>query len=388
MLVRLRRFFELKAAGGLVLFAATIVAVIVANSSLGRLYEMLLDLPTSVQVDGLIVAKPMLLWVNEGLMAVFFMHVGLEVKREVLDGSLASLTGAVLPTIGAIGGMVTPALVYLACTRGDPTLLRGWAIPTATDISFALGVLALLGSGLPNSLQGFLLTMAVIDDIGAILIIALFYTEDLSFSALLLAVFGIAGLLALNLSGVTRRTGYVLIGALVWVCVLKSGIHATLAGLIVGFTVPLRSADGGSPLRQFEHDLHPWVTFGVLPIFAFANAGVRLADVSLADLLHPVQLGIALGLLVGKQAGVFGAIWMAVRLGIGVLPKGARWLQVYGIALLTGIGFTMSLFMSTLAFPLEGYDADVRLSVLLPSTVSALGGYVVLRRSVSITARQ
>jgi NhaA family Na+:H+ antiporter len=382
MLARLCRFFELKAAGGLVLCAAAIVALILANSSLGRLYEVLLDLPVSVQVDGLIIAKPLLLWVNDGLMAVFFMLVGLEVKREVLNGSLASLAGAAMPAIGAVGGMVVPALVYLACTGGDPALLRGWAIPTATDIAFALGVLALLGPGLPHSLQTFLLALAIIDDIGAILIIALFYTKDLSFSALFLALAGITGLATLNLSGVTRRTGYVLIGAFIWVCVLKSGIHATLAGLIVGFAIPLRSADGGSPLRHLEHDMHPWVTFGVLPIFAFANAGVRFADITLADVLHPVQLGVALGLMIGKQAGVLGAIWAAMRLGIGVLPTGARWLQVYGIAVLTGVGFTMSLFISTLAFPLEGYDADIRVAVLLASTVSAVGGYVLLRRSI------
>ena len=381
MLATLHRLSKLEAAGGLVLFAAAVLALVLANSLLGPAYEALLDVPVAVQVSALKIAKPLLLWVNDGLMAVFFMVVGIEVKREFLVGSLSSLRGATTPVIAAIGGMVMPALVYIACTGADPTVIRGWAIPDATDIAFALGVLALLGPRVPGSLQTFLLALAIIDDIGAILIIAFVYTEDLSFTALLLAAAGLAALAALNLAGVTRRSFYMLVGLFVWVCVLKSGVHATVAGLLVGFAVPLTAADGTSPSRSLEHDLHPWVTFGVLPIFAFANAGVRFADIALAELVHPVQLGIGLGLLIGKPLGVVGAIWAAVRLGFGTLPAGARWIHVWGMGALTGIGFTMSLFIATLAFPLEGYDADIRLAVLLGSAASAIAGYTLLRRA-------
>ena len=381
MLARLRRFAEMEAAGGIVLFAAAVLALVLANTVLSPVYEALLDLPVSVQVGALKIAKPFLLWVNDGLMAIFFMVVGLEVKREILEGSLSTLRGAATPAAAAIGGMAVPALVYVACVGADPAVLRGWAIATATDIAFALGVLALLGSRVPSSLRTFLLALAIIDDIGAILIIAFFYTEELSSTALILAAVGLAGLAALNFAGVIRRSGYMLLGLVVWVCVLKSGVHATLAGLLVGFAIPLTAVDGSSPSHSLEHDLHPWVAFGVLPVFAFANAGVRFADIALADLLHPVQLGIELGLLIGKPLGVIGAIWVAVRAGFGTLPPGARWLHVCGVGMLTGIGFTMSLFISTLAFPLEGYDADIRLSVLLGSAASALGGYFLLRRS-------
>jgi NhaA family Na+:H+ antiporter len=381
MLARLQRLLELPAAGGVVLCAAAALALALANSPQGGLYEQLLDLPVAVQFGALVLAKPLLLWINDGLMAVFFMLVGLEVKREVMAGSLSTLPGAALPALAAIGGMVGPSLVYLACTHADPTVLRGWAIPAATDIAFALGVLALVGSRAPASLKTFLLALAIIDDIGAIIIIAVFYTYDLSLIALELAGAGVLALVALNLCGVTRRVGYMLVGAFVWVCVLKSGVHATLAGLAVGFAIPLNAAGGGSPLRQLEHDLHHWVTFGVLPVFAFANAGVRFADIALADLRHPVQIGIALGLLIGKPLGVLGAIWAAVRLRIAPLPAGAQWPQVCGLALLTGIGFTMSLFIATLAFPLEGYVGDVRLAVLFGSVISALAGYAVLRRT-------
>jgi Na+:H+ antiporter, NhaA family len=364
----------MEAAGGIVLFAATVLALVLANSVLGPVYEVLLDLPVSVQIGALKAAKPLLLWVNDGLMAVFFMVVGLEVKREVLEGSLSTLRGAATPSVAAIGGMAVPALVYVACIGGDPALLRGWAIPAATDIAFPLGVLALLGSRLPRSLQTFLLALAIIDDIGAVIIIAFFYTEKRSFTALVLAAVGLAALAVLNLAGVTRRSGYMLVGLFVWVCVLKCGVHATLAGLLVGFAVPLTSAVGGSPSRRLEHDMHPWVALGILPVFAFANAGVRFTDIAVADLLHPVQLGVALGLLIGKPLGAIGAVWATVRAGLGTLPEGARWSHVNGVAALTGIGFTMSLFISTLAFPLEGYDADIRLAVLLGSAASAIAG--------------
>lgn len=369
---------KLESAGGIVLCAAAAVAVVMANTGLGTVYTRLLDTPLAIQVGELAIAKPLLLWVNDGLMAVFFLVVGLEVKREILEGELSSVSSAALPAIAAVGGMVGPVLVYVACAWGDAAGLRGWAIPAATDIAFALGVLALLGPRAPPSLKIFLLALAIIDDLGAIVIIAAFYTANLSVMALALAGIGIAALVVLNLSGVTCRAAYVLIGVFVWVCVLKSGIHATLAGVVVGLAVPMRASSGESPLQSLEHDLHPWIAFGVLPIFAFANAGVRLTDIEPADLLDPIQLGIALGLFLGKQIGVMGSIWFMVRLGLGTLPEGATWRQVYGMALLTGVGFTMSLFVSTLAFADEGYDADVRIAVLLGSLASAIIGYLVL----------
>jgi NhaA family Na+:H+ antiporter len=375
----LQQFLKLESAGGVVLCAAAAMAVMLANSPLETFYIQFLDLPLAIQIGGLAIAKPLLLWVNDGLMAIFFMLVGLEVKREVVEGELSRVSDAALPAIAALGGMAGPALVYLACNWGDAEALRGWAIPTATDIAFALGVLALVGPRAPGSLKVFLLALAIIDDLGAIIIIAAFYTAELSLVALTLAGVGVIALVALNLSGVSHRAAYMLAGVFIWVCVLKSGIHATLAGVIVGLAMPLRAVDGSSPSRDLEHDLHPWVAFGVLPVFAFANAGVGLADISPGELLHPIKVGIGLGLLVGKQVGVIGSIWAATRIGVGTLPEGTDWLQLYGLALLTGIGFTMSLFIGTLAFPVEAYDLDVRIAVLLASLISAICGYLVLR---------
>jgi NhaA family Na+:H+ antiporter len=375
----LRQFLKLESAGGIALCLAAAIALVLANSSLEALYARLLELPIAIRVGGLEIDKPLLLWVNDGLMAVFFMLVGVEVKREAVEGELSRGSRAVLPAIAALGGMAGPALVYLACNWGDAAALRGWGIPTATDIAFALAVLALLGPRVPASLKIFLLALAIIDDLGAIIIIAVFYTAELSLIALLLGGFGVATLVLLNLGGVSRRAAYTLIGIFIWVCVLKSGIHATLAGVITGLAVPLRAADGSSPARDLEHDLHPWVAFGVLPVFAFANAGVGLAGVAPSDLLQPVQFGTELGLLVGKQVGVIGSIWLATRIGLAKLPEGADWLQLYGVALLTGIGFTMSLFIGTLAFPADAYDTDVRAAVLLASLISAICGYLVLR---------
>ncbi len=361
------------------LCAAAAVAMILANSPVSTVYTRLLDMPLAVQVGGLVLKKPLLLWVNDGLMAIFFMLVGLEVKREILQGGLSRPAAAVLPVLAAVGGMASPALIYVLFNWGDPRGLRGWAIPTATDIAFALGVLGLLGSRVPPSLKLFLLAVAIIDDLGAIIVIALFYTAELSWAALALAGIAIALLAAFNLSGVARRAPYILAGVFLWVCVLKSGIHATLAGVVVGIAVPLRTARAASPLMRLEHDLRPWVAFGVLPIFAFANAGVRLAGVTVAELLDPVELGIAFGLFLGKQLGIAGTIWAATRSGLATLPEGATWQQVYGLSLLTGIGFTMSLFIGTLAFPEEGYDADIRIPVLIASLLSAVSGYLVLR---------
>ena len=376
---RLQQFLALESAGGIVLGAAAAVALILANSPFGSLYARFLDLPMAVQVGGFLLKKPLLLWINDGLMAVFFLLVGLEVKREVLEGGLSERSRAVLPVLAAIGGMIVPAAIYVMLNWGDAQALRGWAIPTATDIAFALGVLSLLGPRVPPSLRIFLLAVAIIDDLGAILIIAIFYTGGVSWVALALAGGGILALVAFNLTGVTERAPYILGGIFLWVCVLKSGIHATLAGVVVGMAVPLRTMRAGSPLIRLEHDLHPWVAFGVLPAFAFANAGVTLAGITMAELVHPVELGVVFGLIIGKPLGIAASVWAATRFGLAKLPEDAEWRQIYGLALLTGIGFTMSLFIGGLAFPAEGYNVDIRIGVLIGSLFSAVCGYLLLR---------
>ena len=376
---RLQQFLALESAGGIVLGATAAVALILANSPFGSLYARFLDLPMAVQVGGFLLKKPLLLWINDGLMAVFFLLVGLEVKREVLEGGLSERSRAVLPVLAAIGGMIVPAAIYVMLNWGDAQALRGWAIPTATDIAFALGVLSLLGPRVPPSLRIFLLAVAIIDDLGAILIIAIFYTGGVSWVALALAGGGILALVAFNLTGVIERAPYILGGIFLWVCVLKSGIHATLAGVVVGMAVPLRTMRAGSPLIRLEHDLHPWVAFGVLPAFAFANAGVALAGITMAELVHPVELGVVFGLIIGKPLGIAALVWAATRFGLAKLPEDAEWRQIYGLALLTGIGFTMSLFIGGLAFPAEGYNVDIRIGVLIGSVFSAVCGYLLLR---------
>jgi NhaA family Na+:H+ antiporter len=378
---RIAEFLRLESAGGIVLVAAAAIAIVWANSPLSDSYIRLLGVRIAVSAGDFALAKPLLLWVNDGLMAVFFLVVGLEIKREVLEGELASLREAALPAIAAAGGMLVPALVYTAFNWGDASLLRGWAIPTATDIAFALGVLALLGRRVPAALKVFLLALAIIDDLGAIVIIALFYTENLSATALGYATGGLVALALLNVFRQTRIAPYVLVGVFLWVCVLESGVHATLAGVAVAFALPLRTAgaDGVPPARRVEHALHPWVTFAIMPLFALANAGVPFEGLTLATLFTSLTLGIALGLFVGKQLGVFGFAWIAVRAGWGVLPAGATWAQFYGVALLTGIGFTMSLFIGTLAVETASAAAQVRLGVLAGSLLSALAGYAVLR---------
>ena len=380
-LTAIREFLRLEAAGGIVLVGAAAVAILLANSPLSWLYDGLLATPVVVQVGALSLAKPLLLWVNDGLMAIFFFLVGLEIKREVLEGELSSLSQTALPAAGAVGGMVLPILIYLALNLDDAIALRGWAIPAATDIAFALGVLSLAGSRVPASLKVFLLALAIMDDIGAILIIALFYAGDLSLLSLGLALIGIAALVVMNRLGVTKLAGYILIGIAVWVCVLKSGIHATLAGVAIAFCIPLGRGRSGdhSPLKELEHALHPWVAFGILPAFAFANAGVSLTGLSFSDLLAPVPLGIAAGLFIGKQVGVFGCVAAAVRFGWCRLPSGVNWLHLYGVALLTGIGFTMSLFIGTLAFGDAAFAAEVRIGVIGGSVLSAALGYGILR---------
>ena len=377
----LRAFLELEASGGIVLVVAAIVALVWANSPLSSLYFGLLGLPAAVSLGHLTLAKPLLLWINDGLMAIFFLLVALEIKREVLQGELSTVRQAALPAIAAAGGMAVPALVYAAITWDSPQLLRGWAIPTATDIAFAVGVIALLGTRVPASLKMFLLALAILDDLGAIVIIATFYTDDLSFAALTGGLAGMAILWALNAIGVTRLTPYVLTGVFIWVCVLKSGVHATLAGVAVAFAIPLRRADanGHAPLERLETALHPWTTYAILPLFALANAGVSLSGVSLATALNPLTIAIALGLLVGKPVGVLTACWLAIRLKLAEMPNGATWQQLVGVAILTGIGFTMSLFIGTLAFDDAGSVASIRIGVLGGSIVSACTGYVLLR---------
>jgi NhaA family Na+:H+ antiporter len=321
-------------------------------------------------------------------MAIFFFHVGLEIKRELVEGELSSVRQASLPAIGALGGMIVPALIYVALNFNDTKALHGWAIPTATDIAFAVGILALVGSRIPPALKIFLLALAIIDDLGAIIIIAFFYTSNLSLLALSFAGLGIAILFLLNRYSVTRTAAYVLAGILVWFCVLKSGVHATLAGVITALAVPLRTSDptgritGGTPFAaKLQEALHPWVNFGVLPAFAFANAGVSLSGMTLAGLSAPIPLGIALGLLIGKPIGVFLFSRSAIALGIGSIPEGATWIQLFGVSILAGIGFTMSLFIGMLAFPDPAYAADIRIGVLMGSVTSAILGYLVLSRT-------
>ncbi|CAA7619281.1 Na+/H+ antiporter NhaA [Magnetospirillum sp. SS-4] len=378
----IRAFLRPETAGGLLLVAAAVAAMIFANSPFSHLYTAFLDTPMTIRVGSAEISHPLLHWVNDGLMAVFFLLVGLEIKREVMAGELSSPRKAALPLVAAIGGMVVPALVYVAATWPDAAAMRGWAIPAATDIAFALGVLALLGDRAPSSLRIFLLALAIIDDLGAIIIIALFFTAQLSMPALVLAACALAVLAALNMGGVTRLAPYIVTGILLWSFVLESGVHATLAGVALGFAIPLRARDpkAPSPLKTMEHDLHPWVTFGILPLFAFANAGIPLDRVGLDTLTNPVTLGVMLGLFVGKQAGVMAATLAAARLGIGIFPAGASLRQFHGMAVLTGIGFTMSLFIGTLAFPEGGHDTAVRLGVLGGSLLSAVLGYALLSR--------
>lgn len=381
-------FVHLEASGGLCLMAATLLALAVGNSPFAGRYAAVLDLPIEVRAGSVGIAKPLLLWINDGLMAVFFLLVGLELKREVLEGHLASLRKASLPAVAAVGGMAAPAAIYAALNWGDPAALDGWAVPAATDIAFALGVLALVGPRVPAALKAFLLSVAIFDDLGAIVVIALFYTADLSTASLVAAAIVLSALVGLNRLGVTRLGPYLLLGVPLWVSVLKSGVHATLAGVALAMCIPSSAptrsatvAPAQSPLRDLEDALHPWVAFGVLPMFAFANAGVPLGSLRRADLVHPVPLGIVLGLFGGKQVGIMALSWLAVKARLAALPEGVGWSALYGAALLCGIGFTMSLFIASLAFEhgASAYLGMDRLGVLMGTLVSGLSGYLVLR---------
>lgn len=378
-----QRFVEHESAGGLVLGAAALVALLLSNSPWAPHYFALIRMPGEVRIggDALVLAKPLLVWVNDLWMAVFFFLVGLEIKREWKQGELADRRQAMLPMVAALGGMAAPALIYAALNWGQVAALRGWAIPTATDIAFALGVLSLLGRRVPVSLKVFLTAVAIIDDLGAIVVIAFFYTDQLSVPMLAGAAAGIGMLAALRAARVERVDAYVLVGLLIWLFVLKSGVHATLAGVVTALAIPTHGRGGRRPALELEHGLHPWVAFGILPCFAFVNAGVSLRDVSPSTLADPVTLGIVLGLVVGKAVGVFGSVWLMVQLGAAQRPAGASWAQLAGVALLCGIGFTMSLFIGMLAF--EGqdaaYEARVKLGVLCGSLVAGLAGALVLR---------
>ncbi|MGI4880058.1 MAG: Na+/H+ antiporter NhaA [Janthinobacterium lividum] len=371
--VMLRGLIDNEAASGIVLVAAAVAAMLLANSPLADDYFHLLR----ANLAGLSVLH----WVNDGLMALFFLLVGLEIKRETIDGQLSSGARRILPCAAALAGMIVPAAIYLAIAGGDKAAARGWATPAATDIAFALGVLTILGSRIPPSLRIFLTAVAIIDDLGAIVIIALFYTTGVDFGALAAAAGGLALLLAFNRAGIRPLWPYLTIGAIVWYFVHRSGVHATLAGVAVALTIPNRAANAGeaSPLHRLEHALHPFVAFGVAPIFGLANAGLSLAGISFADLAAPVPLGSLLGLVVGKQVGVFGAVWLLCRWNVAERPQGASWRQIYGVALLCGIGFTMSLFISGLAFGAGSDAADAaKLGVICASLVSALAGWLVL----------
>lgn len=383
----IRQFLRLEAAAGLILIIAAVIALVMANSPLQGIYHLFLDVPVSVKINALDISKPLLLWINDGMMAIFFLVVGLEVKRELIDGSLAGRDKAMFPAIAALGGMLAPALIYLLFNGADEITRQGWAIPAATDIAFALGVMALLGDRVPTSLKVFLLALAIIDDLGVIVIIALFYTHQVSLGALSIAAVAIAVLAYMNWCGVSKISLYLFIGLILWVSVLKSGVHATLAGVIVGFMIPLHTnKDKKSPSEALEHSLHPWVAYFILPLFAFANAGVSLEGVSISGLTSLLPLGIACGLFFGKPLGIFTFSWLAVKLGIAKLPDSINFRHIFAVSVLCGIGFTMSIFIASLAF--EGMDDAAlstysRLGILLGSTAAAVVGYGLLRAVLS-----
>lgn len=376
-------FLNLNAAGGIILIIAALSALLLANTPLSVYYDLLLSTPVAVQVGTFEIAKPLLLWINDGLMAIFFFLVGLELKRELIEGELSEVENLIMPAIGAIGGILVPGLIYTWLNWGNDLAMQGWAIPTATDIAFALGILSLLGSRIPISVKIFLTSLAIFDDIAAIVIIAIFYTDNISNLALYFVVMCLPILLYLNLRGTGTKFPFIFIGILMWAAMLKSGIHATLTGVIVALFIPLRCAEGSkeSMLKNMEHDLHGTVAFFVLPLFAFANAGISLSNVGTEQLLHPVPMGIALGLFLGKQIGIFSLCWIAIRLGITKLPDGMTYGSLYGTAALCGIGFTMSLFIGSLAFEATGINSvfDERLGIIIGSVLSGVVGYLVLR---------
>ena len=381
---KIRAFFNLEASGGIVLALAAIAAMIIANTPLNTWYESFIHAPVAIQVGGFAIAKDAHHWINDGLMAVFFFLVGLELKREVLIGELSNVKQIILPAAAALGGMIMPAIIFLIFNYNEPDFWKGWAIPTATDIAFALGILSLLGNRVPNALKVFLVSIAIFDDIGAIIIIAIFYTSELSLGSLAIAGLCLPFLYLLNRRNVTSITPYLLIGLIMWVFVLKSGIHATLAGVVLALFIPLfdRTDPEHSPLEELEHDLQNTVSYGILPLFAFANAGISLKGAGFAELFHSVPLGIAAGLFIGKQLGVMIMCWLIFKLGISTMPRGMNFKQIYGAALLCGVGFTMSLFIGGLAFAGETPLFDERLGIIMGSIVSGIAGYLMLKATL------
>ncbi len=380
----IEEFMNKESSAGILLIFVTILALFLQNGFLTEFYTNFLHTPVEIRFGNLQIAKPLLLWVNDGLMAIFFFIIGLEVKREVMEGHLSSLKQIALPGIAAVGGMVVPALVFIMFNKGESFAMNGWAIPTATDIAFALGILSLLGPRVPVSLKIFLMALAIIDDLGAIVIIALFYTAELSTMSITISAIALIILFVMNRMDVAIKSAYIVVGIILWVSVLKSGVHATLAGVTLAFMIPLSSKDkegnSFSMAKEMEHDLHKWVAFFILPLFAFVNAGVDLKSISIDEMFGPVPMGIMLGLFIGKQVGVFGFSWLAIKLGIASLPKESNWTLLYGVSALTGIGFTMSLFVDTLAYnDTQIYHYADKLAILLGSLFSGLLGYMVLK---------
>ena len=378
-------FLKLEAASGIILMLTAVAAMVIANSPLSPWYDLLLDIPVVVAVGTFEIAKPLLLWINDGLMALFFFLIGLELKREFLEGDLSKPGQVTLPAIGAVGGMLVPALCYAALNYDNPVALNGWAIPTATDIAFALGILAIIGTKVPLQLKVFLTSLAIFDDLGAIIVIAAFYTEQLSVLSLTVSAVMLVLLFTFNRRGIVSTAPYIFVGIILWVAVLKSGVHATLAGVVLAFFIPMKGNPGQpSPLKELEHNLHTLVAFIVLPIFAFANAGISFSGVGLEQVMAPVPLGIILGLVVGKQLGVFGFSFIAIKFGFAKMPDNVNWTLLYGVAALCGVGFTMSLFVGSLAFEQNSASPlfQDRLGIVIGSLISGVLGYILIKRAV------
>ena len=383
----IQRFLKLESAGGILLLFSAAVAMLLANSPLSSQYNDFLNLPVSLQIGSFSINKTLIHWINDGFMAVFFVLVGMEVKKELFEGTLSSYLQAIFPAIAAVGGMIVPALVYWFIAKQDPSLANGWAIPMATDIAFALGIMALLSKQVPLPLKIFLLALAIIDDLGAIVVIALFFSHELSVQALIFSGISILTLVLLNRFRVSALCAYMVVGAILWASVLKSGVHATLAGVIIGFCIPLKGKKGEQPLHDFEHILAPWSSFVILPLFAFANAGVSFDGIDVSMISSPLLLAIACGLIIGKPVGVFGFSYIFVKLGLAKLPDGINFKQIFAVAVLCGIGFTMSMFLASLAFDAdagESVNTLSRLGILLGSTVSATLGYLFLKQTTKL----
>ncbi|MFQ5671733.1 MAG: Na+/H+ antiporter NhaA [Nitrospinales bacterium] len=380
----LEDFIKKESASGILLIFATALALVLSNTPLSATYEAFLHIPVEIRIGALHLDKSLYHWINDGLMSIFFLLIGLEVKREILEGHLSSLSQIILPGVAAVGGMAVPAAIYLIFNQSNPVAVGGWAIPTATDIAFALGILSLLGNRVPVSLKIFLMALAIIDDLGAIVIIAIFYTTELSTLSIAVAAIALTALITLNIFGVAKKAAYFIVGTVLWVSILKSGVHATLAGVALAFSIPLNAKDEDnraiSPVKEIEHDIHFWVAFFILPLFAFVNAGVNVTQISFSQMAGSVPLGIMLGLFAGKQLGVFGFSWLVIKLKWAELPKDSNWTQLYGISVLTGIGFTMSLFIISLAFVDDAiFQYTDKLAVLVGSFVSGIVGYLVLK---------